>query len=183
VSARPNIVLIGMPGAGKSTVGVLLAKALSLAFVDTDVVIQAREGRRLQEILDAEGVEAFRRLEERHVLEVRCEGHVIATGGSVVYSDAAMRHLQANGWVVFLEAPGALLAARLDNLSVRGVARAAGQSLESLLAEREPLYRKYADVTLACEGLTHEGVVAAVIGSLPGPSAAIHCSADGPPSS
>lgn len=163
MSTNPNIVLIGMPGAGKSTVGVLLAKALSLAFMDTDVVIQSLEGRRLQEILDAEGVDSFRRIEERHVLALRCEGHVIATGGSVVYSDAAMAHLRRGGLVVYLDVPLALLAVRLGNLPTRGVARAAGQSIESLQAEREPLYRRYADVTIACAGMSHEGVVTAVI--------------------
>ncbi len=161
-----NIVLIGMPGVGKSTIGVLLAKVMAREFIDTDVCLQGCMQRRLQEIIDTEGAAAFRRIEERHLLALDCRHHVIATGGSAVYSDPAMRHLKANGVVVFLDLPVAALARRLVNLATRGVVMNAGQSLESLYAERLPLYRRYADLAIDCRDLTHEGVVQAVVRSL-----------------
>jgi shikimate kinase/REP element-mobilizing transposase RayT len=161
-----NIVLIGMPGAGKSTVGVLLAKARSMEFVDTDVCIQAREKRRLQEIIDSEGLEEFRRIEARQILDLKCRHHVIATGGSVVYDEGAMRHLGRAGVVVHLDLPLERLKERLRNLPSRGVVMAAGQSLESLYAERQPLYRRYAQVTVDCTGLTHDEVVERICAAL-----------------
>ncbi len=154
-----NIVLIGMPGVGKSTVGVLLAKALSRDFLDTDVFIQSREGRNLQEILDREGIEAFCRLEERYILSLACRSSVIATGGSVVYSSAAMQYLSVSGVVVHLDLDLAALERRLENLSSRGVVMTPGQSLAQLFAERQPLYRKYARHSISCAGRSHEGVV------------------------
>lgn len=158
-----NVVLIGMPGVGKSTVGVLLAKVMAREFIDTDVCLQGCEGRRMQEIIDTQGLAAFRAIEERHLLALDCRHHVIATGGSVVYSDPAMRHLKASGRVVFLDLPAAVLIQRLQNLATRGVVMHTGQSLESLYAERLPLYRRYADVTIGCLGLNHEQVVEAVV--------------------
>ncbi|OPZ26013.1 MAG: Shikimate kinase [Lentisphaerae bacterium ADurb.BinA184] len=170
---RPrNLVLIGMPGVGKSTVGVLLAKADSREFVDTDVVVQAREGRRLQEILDREGAAAFCRIEERHILSLDPANAVVATGGSAVYSAAAMAHLRVRGLVVFLDAPLDVLAQRLSDMDARGVVRPAGRSLPELYAERLPLYRRYAQVTIACGGLTHAQVVAAVLAAVPQASGA-----------
>lgn len=166
VEQETNIVLIGMPGVGKSTVGVLLAKVLAREFLDTDVCLQGCERRRLQEIIDRDGLAAFLRIEERHVLELQCRRTVIATGGSVVYSDRAMRHLRGNGVIVFLDLPIGDLKRRLANLATRGVVMAAGQTLEGLWAERLPLYRRHADVTVACAGLTHEGVVDAVARAL-----------------
>ena len=161
-----NIVLIGMPGAGKSTCGVLLAKALSRGFLDTDVHIQAEEGRRLQEMIDARGTAEFCRLEERHVLSLSCSGCVIATGGSVVYSPAAMEHLSSSGVVIYLRLPLAALEKRLSDLEVRGVVMAPGQTLRELFAERSPLYRRYAEITIGCESLTHEEVVREIIAEL-----------------
>ncbi len=161
-----NIVLIGMPGAGKSTVGVLLAKVTGRSFLDTDVCIQAAEGRPLQEIIDREGLAVFRAIEERHVLGLECRRHVIATGGSVVYSDAAMRHLKQQGWVVYLDLPVARIRARLRNLSARGVVMLPGQTLDALYVERAPLYHQYADVVVSCEGLDHEAVVERVLQGL-----------------
>ena len=157
-----NIVLIGMPGVGKSTIGVLLAKALSRSFTDIDVIIQAAEGRRLQDIIDTEGTEAFCALEEKQVQSLHARGHVIATGGSVVYSAAAMAHLAEHGIIVHLDLAYDLLVARLANLDSRGVVRARGQSLEVLFAGREPLYRRYAQITVDCRGMRHEQVVEAV---------------------
>jgi len=158
-----NLVLIGMPGVGKSTVGVLLAKALSRGFVDTDVLIQAREGRRLQHIIDTEGLDAFRAIEERHVLALACRAHVVATGGSVVYSDAAMGHLKAGGVAVYLELPLPLLEARVSDWVRRGVVMASTQTLAGLFEERKPLYERYADATVHCTGLNHEETVARIM--------------------
>lgn len=158
-----NLVLVGMPGVGKSTVGVLLAKALSRSFVDTDVLIQAREGRRLQDILDAEGAEVFRGVEERHILALECRAHVIATGGSVVYSEAAMRHLRTGGVAVYLELPLSVLEERITNLDSRGVVMASTQSFAGLYEERRPLYERYADVTIHCRALNHEQAVARIM--------------------
>lgn len=162
-SPDANIVLIGMPGVGKSTVGVLLAKALSRDFADTDLYIQSRECRRLQEILDGHGRDVFLILEERYVLTLDMQGYVIATGGSVVYSKHAMEHLAATGVIVHLELPFELLERRINNLPTRGVVMGAGQTLRTLYDEREPLYQQYADVTVSCEGLGHEDTVLAII--------------------
>ncbi|HSR12885.1 MAG TPA: shikimate kinase [Thermodesulfobacteriota bacterium] len=158
-----NIVLIGMPGVGKSTIGVLLAKAISRDFLDTDVSIQAKEGRTLQEILDREGREAFCRLEERHILSLDCRSCVIATGGSVVYHPEAMRRLKASGIIVHLELDLPALESRLANLPSRGVVMAPGQTLAQLFEEREPLYRRYSEVTVDCAGRTHEEIVEKII--------------------
>ncbi len=161
-----NIVLIGMAGAGKSTVGVLLAKALSRTFLDTDLVIQASEGRRLQDILDRDGVDAFRALEEKHMLTLHTRGAVIATGGSVVYSPRAMAHLKANGAAVYLYLPVDALERRVTNLDSRGIVMGPGQTFAEVYRERQPLYEKYADLTIACTGLGHDAVVERTIAAL-----------------
>lgn len=166
-----NIVLIGMAGAGKSTVGVLLAKALSRGFIDTDLIIQAAEGRRLQDILDLGGIEAFRAREESHVLALNAHGAVVATGGSVVYSARAMAHLKASGVVVYLYLPVDALERRVTNLDSRGIVMAPGQTFGELYRERQPLYEQYADVTIDCSGLGHDAVVERIIAAfeaLPG---------------
>lgn len=151
-----------MPGAGKSTVGVLLAKRLARPFVDVDVLIQAAAGRRLQEIIAAEGLEAFCRLESRTVRELALAGHVVATGGSVIYSEDAMRFLQLAGTIVYLRLPLEALRRRLDDLAGRGVVMPPGMTLEELYARRSPLYERWADVTIDCAGLDHQAVVEAV---------------------
>lgn len=163
---KSNVVLIGMPAVGKSTLGVLLAKAMSYDFTDTDVFIQNRERRKLQDILDSEGPAGFRAIEERNVLQLHCERTVIATGGSVVYSDAAMRHLRRDGTIVYLALPLPLLLSRLTNLGSRGVVRVPGQSMEDLFRERVPLYARYAEITLDCSGKTHEGIVDEIVAAL-----------------
>ena len=163
-----NIVLIGMPGVGKSTVGVLLAKALSRSFFDTDLYIQSYECCRLQEILDERGRAVFLTLEERYVLSLELQGHVIATGGSVVYSTHAMEHLAAGGVVVHLDLPFERLERRINNLAIRGVVMGAGQTLRTLYDEREPLYRRYADLSIPCAGLGHDETVLAIIEQLRG---------------
>jgi shikimate kinase len=160
---RSNIVLIGMPGSGKSTVGVILAKLISLGFADTDVLIQISEGRSLQEIVDADGYMALRKIEEEILLRLDCRNHVIATGGSAVYSHVAMEHLKQGGFVVFLDVAMATLESRIRDFENRGLAKRPDQTLADLFQERHSLYRKYADMTVACTGLTHEQVCASII--------------------
>lgn len=160
---KSNMVLIGMPGAGKSTVGVILAKLTSRDFIDTDVVIQISQGRLLQDIVDKEGHMALRRIEEDIILGLHCDRHVIATGGSAVYSQAAMEHLRSNGIVVFLDVDLPTLETRIHDFGTRGLAKRPDQTLSELFEERIVLYRKYADITVDCVGLSHEEVCAQII--------------------
>ena len=155
---RSNVVLIGMPGAGKSTVGVILAKHTARDFVDTDVLIQTSERRPLQEILDEHGHMILREIEERILLSLDLDNHVIATGGSAAYSGKAMRHLKESGIVVFLQVSFAEIRERVPDFATRGIARAPDQSLADLFEERHVLYKKYADLTIDCEGLNQEQV-------------------------
>ena len=149
-----NIILIGMPGSGKSTVGVLLAKSLGYGFVDVDLLIQQREGALLQEILDERGVDAFLDAEEKAVLSLDCDRCVIAPGGSAVCREGAAQHLKSLGTVIYLEVPLEELSGRIQNLSTRGIAMEPGQTLADVLASRAPLYDKYADLTVRCGGQT-----------------------------
>ena len=158
-----NIILIGMPGSGKSTVGVILAKVTSRGFADTDVLIQTSDSRSLQEIVDTDGHMALRKIEEKILLRLDCRNHVIATGGSSVYSHAGMEHLKSDGFIVFLDVDIATLESRIHNLESRGLARRRDQTLADLFEERHPLYTKYADITVVCAGLTHEEVCARII--------------------
>jgi len=153
-----NIVLIGMPGSGKSTVGVILAKKISRGFVDTDVLIQTSEQRTLQDIVDKQGYAALRTIEEALLLRLAVQNHVIATGGSAVYSDRAMAHLKTDGRIVFLQADLATLEARVGDFSTRGLARRSGQSFAELFEERLALYNKHADITIPCAGTAQEAV-------------------------
>ncbi len=137
-----------MPGSGKSTVGVLLAKELRKEFVDTDLLIQTETGRGLQEILDQDGIPGFLALEESVVLGFWPRRMVVATGGSVVYSRPAMDHLSSHGICVYLECSVSALEKRLSNLQSRGVVRAPGQSVEELFRERDPLYRAWAQIVV-----------------------------------
>ncbi len=152
-----------MPGSGKSTIGIILAKLLSMSFIDTDVLIQAQEGRSLQDIVDREGYLALRGIEEKVILGLDCRNHVIATGGSVVYSEAAMTHLKLDGVVVFLDVCLDTIKTRVRDLGTRGLAKRPDQSLDDLFAERYALYRKYADVTIDCAEQTHEKACAKII--------------------
>ena len=160
--ALGNIVLIGMPGCGKSTVGVLLAKALGMAFVDTDVVFQAKEGRKLQRIIEEIGIDAFLAREEEAILSLSCDKTVIATGGSVVYGRRAMKRLHKDGVVVYIRLPYQEIERRLSNLATRGVTLREGQTLFDLYEERIPLYEKEADVVLDAAGLQIEQTVEAI---------------------
>ena len=161
-----NIILIGMPGSGKSTVGILLAKLTALDFIDTDILIQTTFKQSLQNIVDRDGYQALRRIEEEVLLRLDCREHVIATGGSAVYSDAAMAHLKSGGRVVFLQVDLATLKARVRDYNTRGLAKRPDQTVDDLFAERSALYRKYADVTIECSGLTHDEVCEKIIQEL-----------------
>ena len=161
-----NIILIGMPGAGKSTVGVLLAKTLGYAFLDTDLVIQEREGKLLQALVDELGVEAFLEREADAICSVDCVNTVIAPGGSAVCRDRAMEHLKSLGRIVYLQLPLEELEHRLHNISTRGIAMAPGETLAHIYDYRAPLYRKYADLTVEVGRQTLEETVAQVLETL-----------------
>ena len=159
-----NVTLIGMPGSGKSTVGVLLAKALGFGFLDTDLVIQQREEALLQAILDEKGVPYFLDAEERAVRSVDCDRHVIAPGGSVVCREGAMAHLAAMGPVIYLRVPLEELKVRIHNLDSRGIALEPGQTLEDILTLRAPLYERYAGAVVdAAPGQTTAQTVSLVL--------------------
>lgn len=143
-----NVILIGMPGAGKSTVGVVLAKVLGYDFIDSDLLIQKEDGRLLWQIIRDEGIEGFNQIEERVNSNIQAENSVISTGGSVIYGPAAMEHLRSIGTVVFLDVSYPSLKKRLGNLAKRGVVLKPGQTLHDLYQERISLYRKYAHVTV-----------------------------------
>jgi len=161
-----NLILIGMPAAGKSTVGVLLAKKLGVAFVDTDILIQTGEGCLLQEIISRQGIAGFRTIEENVLLQVSADCGVVATGGSAVYSRKAMSHLRSLGPVVYLRIDLAALKERLGSLDERGVLRTPGQTIDRLYAERSPLYEKYAEITVSTTNVTPDRVVTAVLRQL-----------------
>ncbi len=162
-----NIVLIGMPGTGKSSVGVILAKHISYAFMDTDIELARRAGRTLPRILREDGLDRFLELEGETGLAVDCENTVIATGGSMVFSEKAMQHLCESGVVIWLETPVETLEARLTGGSRerRGVAAPGDMSVRDIYALREPLYTKYADLRIACRAGV-ENVVADIIRKL-----------------
>lgn len=158
-----SLVLVGMPGAGKSTVGVLLAKELAKDFVDTDLLIQVHAGKSLHEIVLEDGYQALRRVEEAVLLDTSFPNHVVATGGSVVYSEPAMKHLKTAGRVVFLDVPLAVLEQRVSNLRTRGIAGPPGQTLAELFEERHELYRRYADIVIDCGHKTPEQAVSQIL--------------------
>ena len=151
-----NIILIGMPGSGKSTCGVVAAKLLLKNFFDTDLLLQNREGQRLQQIIDEKGLDYFARAEEEAVLSLDIAGTVIATGGSVVKSPAAMDHLRRMGKVIYLHLEYETMCRRIQNLDSRGVVLQAGYTLQDMYKERLPLYRRYADAVIKCDNNTVE---------------------------
>ena len=163
---KNNITLIGMPGAGKSTLGVVLAKILGYEFLDSDLLIQKEEKRRLYQIIDEEGEEGFKAIENRVNASIEAENTVIATGGSVVYCSEAMEHLKSIGKVVYLRLSLETLEKRLGNLKKRGVLLKEGQTLESLYEERVPLYEKYADIVIDEEGKDLEASLQTVLETL-----------------
>lgn len=148
---KTNIVLIGMAGAGKSTIGVLLAKALQKDFMDTDLLIQHEENKGLQEIIDRSGIDYFNEVEESVVLNIKVENAVIATGGSVVYSNKAMNHLKKNSHVVYVEVPFDEIEQRIKKIYGRGIVIKEGQTLLDVYKERKVLYNRYADMIVKVE--------------------------------
>lgn len=163
MTKKNNLILIGMPGVGKSTIGILLAKSLGRNFLDTDVLIQAACDKTLSQLIQEAGMDGFRRIEEQYVECLDIDGFVIATGGSVVYYDAAMQHLKSMGTVIYLYLPLAVLQQRLSDITARGVVIEPGQTLETLFEKRRPLYEKYGEVRIDLTGLSHEQAVEAVI--------------------
>lgn len=157
-----NITLIGMPGSGKSTIGVVLAKRLGYQFVDTDLLIQAQEKRLLKEIIAEEGLDGFKRIENQVNADLSVSRSVIAPGGSVIYCQEAMEHLRELGEVIYLRVSYEELSRRLGDLVDRGVALKEGQGLKELMEERGILYEKYADDTIDEKGLT-PGRIAAIL--------------------
>lgn len=158
-----NIVLIGMPGSGKSTVGVVLAKVMGYQFIDSDLEIQRQEGKRLSVLIEEHGIDGFIEIESRVNAELWAEYCVIATGGSVVYTERAMKHLKEIGTVVYLKLSYEQLKERLGDLRCRGVVLRGGQTLEGLYEERVPLYEKYADITIDEAGLNVEETMEKVV--------------------
>lgn len=149
---KSNIVLMGMPGSGKSTVGVLLAKRLGKRFVDTDLLIQEQEGRLLSEIIKEEGLDKFIEIENQVNASLAAENSVIAPGGSAIYGREAMEHFKEIGKIVYLKLSYRSVARRLGDLTKRGVVFRPGQTLKALYKERCPLYEKYADYIVECDG-------------------------------
>ena len=154
-----SVTLIGMPGAGKSTVGVVLALRLGYAFVDADRIIQQKEGRLLHQLIEERGLEGFLDIENRINASLSPQSAVIATGGSVVYGKEAMEHLVQTTTVIYLQLSLEALAQRLGDLRKRGVVLRKGQSLEELYEERVPLYRQYAHITIDCEKKDISGII------------------------
>ena len=163
-----NISLIGMPGSGKSTIGVLLAKTLGFDFVDTDLVIQKREGDLLQNILDRCGTEDFLDLEAEAICSVDCDRTVIAPGGSVICRKRGIEHLRALGPVVYLNIPCEVLEKRIKNMGSRGIAFQPGETLRDIYEYRTPLYEKYADIVVDGDRGSLEETLAAVLQALMG---------------
>ena len=156
---KDNIVLIGMPGVGKSTVGVILAKMIGYQFTDADLLIQKQEGKLLHEIIAEKGTDGFIEIEERVNASIEASHTIIATGGSVVYGKKAMEHLSRIGTVVYLKVPYDTLVKRLEDIKGRGVVLKEGQTLRTLYDERTPLYEKYADIEISEDGLNVEQTV------------------------
>ena len=154
-----NIVLVGMPSCGKSTVGVVLAKVMNKGFVDTDILIQQREGMTLQEIINTRGNGYFHQVEEQVLLNFDDDHYVVATGGSAIYFDRAMDHFKENGKIVYLKVSLDTVLKRLHNIKTRGVTLEKGQTLGDLYNQRVPLYEKHADLVIEADGLTVEEVV------------------------
>jgi shikimate kinase len=163
---KPNIVLIGMPGSGKSTVGKSLALILNYDFIDTDLLIRELEGRELRDIVNRDGLEYFLSIQEKVILELDIKRSVIATGGSVIYSSLSMGHLKKSGTTIYLKNSFEILAQRAG--TNRRLARSKGQSLEDVFEEREPLYRDYADLTIDCSDKKPEDLALEIINKING---------------
>jgi len=159
---KSNIALIGMPGAGKSTIGIILAKNMGLGFIDTDVLIQINQQKTLQQIIDESGYLHLRAVEEREILKININNHVIATGGSVVYSEKAMAHLIDISKIIFLDTSLKEIKNRISNFETRGIAKSANQTFKELYEERQVLYKKYAEITIDCNVFDQEELAAQI---------------------
>ena len=158
-----NIVLIGMPGAGKSTIGVILAKSLLFDFCDTDLSIQKETGESLCDTIAKIGIEEFILLEEDVICKQEFLNSVVATGGSAVYGEMAMEKLKENGIIVYLKVSPEELQSRIKNIHTRGIAMKEGTTIKELYEERAPLYEKYADITVECDGRNAEECVDLIV--------------------
>lgn len=163
---KTNIVLIGMPGAGKSTIGVLLAKAMKKPFVDTDLLIQRKYNKYLQDIIDEYGIKKFLSIEEDIGVAINVKNHVIATGGSVIYSNSALNHFKRDSTLVYLQLRYDEIDSRIRNISSRGIAKDKDQTLMDLYNERVPLYEKHADITINCSNKDIEAIVTEIKDSI-----------------
>jgi shikimate kinase len=163
-----NIILIGMPGAGKSALGVLMAKTLGKTFIDTDLLIQTQERKLLQTLIDEYGIERFLGIEAAVILGLQVDNGVIATGGSAIYSEKAMKHLKENGIVVYLKLTYEEIEGRIENMADRGIVIRQGQSLIELYRERSPLYEEQADLIVDCSGASIEESVRIITAKLRG---------------
>lgn len=163
---KKNIVLIGMPGAGKSTIGVLLAKAINFDFLDTDLAIQNKEGKRLFEIINEQGIEEFLRIENDVLSKLQPSNTVISTGGSAVFGREGMKNLSERGIVVYIKLSCEEIERRVNNIKTRGIVMKKGKTLADVYAERVPLYEEYADITIETENLTIEESVSLLVEKL-----------------
>ena len=153
---KSNLTLIGMPGAGKSTIGIILAKNLGLGFLDTDVLIQINQQKTLQQIINESDYLNLRAIEEKEILKINIANYILATGGSVPYSQKAMMHLKELSTIIFLEASFEVIKQRIKNFETRGIAKDTDQTFEDLFNERQILYKRYADITIDCNELDQE---------------------------
>lgn len=158
-----NVVLIGMPAVGKSTIGVLLAKSLLLSFTDTDLLIQEKYKKSLCDIIKDNGTKAFLNIEEDIILNADFKNAVIATGGSAVFGERAMNQLKENGVIVYLSLPIDEIKRRIGDIKSRGVVLTNGNTVDDIFKERKPLYEKYADIKIDCDNLTAEECVEKII--------------------
>ncbi|WP_300455179.1 shikimate kinase [Desulfobacula sp.] len=166
MKTKKNISFIGMPAVGKSTVGNLLTQKIDFAFLDSDDLIQSREHQTLAQIISSKGRSRFLEIEEQHILSIDCSHHVIATGGSVIYSPKAMAHLSRISTILYLFVDLKTLLTRLSDITARGVAIDEGKSIEDLYKERTPLYDKYHDIKIDCTSMTAEQVAERVMAYL-----------------